>query len=51
VIVNGFIATAPAANVGGSSLLLARVVGADHFDFNGQVFGTKIHRLARWRAW
>jgi len=43
VIVNGFIVTAPAAGAGGSSLLLARVVGADHFDFNGQVFGTQIH--------
>jgi hypothetical protein len=43
VIVNGFMATAPAASVGGSSLLLARVVGADHFTVLGQVFGTQIH--------
>jgi hypothetical protein len=43
VIVNGFMATAPAAGVSGSSLLLARVVGADHFTVLGQVFGTQIH--------
>jgi len=39
---NEFMGATPAAD-GGNSFALCDRVGADHFDFKGQVFGTQIH--------
>jgi hypothetical protein len=43
VMVKGCIGLAPAVGLRRNVVLRARLVGTDHFDAYGQIFGTRIH--------